>query len=126
MSKRKKIPRSKKLDRHHILWPQHDWNRGWAKALRNHWYMRIDIPMYSLHRKIHHDIMSIPVPRGGNAKAAFHQLQMLDRFGALHTYDNIEKRLTILMALFECSEPNTYEALKRQRAIVRKHFKVPQ
>lgn len=78
--------------------------------------------MYSLHRKIHHEVLSIPVPRGVSCKTAFHQLQVLERYNAIHTYDNIEKRLTILMALFECVEPRTYEALKHQRAIVRKHF----
>ena len=111
-------------DRHHILWPQHDWNRGYAKQLRDHWYMVIPIPMNTLHRKIHHEISHIPVPRGFIAKQALEQLAMLERFGALHPYDNIEKRLMVIMALFECCEPETHAALKHQQNIVRKFYGV--
>ena len=109
-------------DRHHILWPQHDWNRGYAKELRNHWYMVVPIPMNTLHRTIHHEIVHIPVPRGFIAKQALEQLDMLERHGALHPYDNIEKRLMVIMALFECCEPATHAALKRQQDIVRKFY----
>lgn len=125
MSKRtKKKTRKSPLykDRHHILWPQHDWNRGYAKVLRNHWYMSIPIPMNTLHRKIHHEIVRIPVPKGINAKCALFQLEMLDKHGALHPYDNIERRLMVIMALFECCEPETFNALKKQRDIVRKFY----
>lgn len=122
---KKRIPRSKKLDRHHLIWPKSDYSKGWAKALRMHWYCRMDIPMYTLHRKIHHEILNIPTPKPASCKAAFQQLGFLERFGALHPYDNIEKRLTVLMALFKCSDDATYEALKHQRAIVRRHYKTP-
>lgn len=81
--------------------------------------------MCSLHRKIHHEVLSIPVPQPTSCKAAVQQLGFLERFGALHPYDNIERRLTVLMALFNVSDPATYEALKRQRAIVRRYFKTP-
>ena len=110
-------------DRHHILWPQHDWNRGYAKELRNHWYMVVPIPMNTLHRKIHHEILHIPVPKGINAKDALFQLEMLERHGALHPYDNIEKRLMVIMALFDCCEPATHAALKQQQDIVRKFYR---
>ena len=112
-------------DRHHILWPQHDWNKGYAKELRNHWYMTIPIPMNTLHRMIHHEITHIPVPRGITAKDALKQLELLERFGALHTYDNIERRLMVIMALFDCCEPETYDALKKQQELVRKFYNAP-
>lgn len=110
-------------DRHHILWPQHDWNKGYAKQLRDHWYMIVPVPMNTLHHKIHHNIMRIPVPRGICAKDALFQLEMLDKHGALHPYDNIEKRLMVIMALFDCCEPATYAALEEQMNIVRKFYK---
>lgn len=112
-------------DKHHILWPQHDWNKGYAKELRNHWYMTIPIPMNTLHHMIHHEITHIPVPRGIAAKDALKQLELLERFGALHTYDNIERRLMVIMALFDCCEPETYNALKKQQELVRKFYKTP-
>lgn len=112
-------------DRHHILWPQHDWNKGYAKELRNHWYMTIPIPMNTLHHMIHHEITHIPVPRGITAKDALKQLELLERFGALHTYDNIERRLMVIMALFDCCEPETYDALKKQQELVRKFYNAP-
>lgn len=110
-------------DTHHILWPRHDWNKGWAKTLREYWYLKIEIPMKTLHRQIHHEMLRVPVPKVSNIKAALFQLSQLEKYEAIHKHDNIEHRLTVLMALFECCEPETYNALKQQLEIVRKFYK---
>lgn len=109
-------------DRHHLLWPQHDWNKGCAKALRDHWYMVVQIPMNTLHRTIHYEIMNIPVPRGCVAKDILFHLNTLENYHAINSDDTIEKRLTVMMALTECVEPETYSALKQQLDIVRKFY----
>ena len=62
--------------------------------------------------------MWVPPPSGRNAKEAFEQLVILERFGALHKDDPIEKRLKVLIALFDCAEPETTEAFRKQLRIV--------
>lgn len=127
LKKAKKRNRAKRetkqyKDTHHLFWPQHDFNRGWAKTLRTHWYCRVDIPMLTLHRRIHHEITRVPVPKAISVKGALEQLNLLEKYGAIHPYDNIERRLYVLMALFDCCEPEVHAALKSQYDIVRKHF----
>ena len=104
----------KKTDRHHILWYKRDYSKGWAKRLRDHWYLSVEIPRDTLHRKIHYEVAHIPVPRVSTIKDALYQLQILEQYGGIHADDDIEKRLKVLMALFACCEPATYNALKRQ------------
>lgn len=122
---KKKQPRNRRKDIHHLFWIKTDYNRGWAKTLRTHWYCRVSIPKETLHRKIHFEVFRVPVPRGENAKQAVAQLNLLEKYGAIHPYDNIEKRLNVLMSLFECCEPETYKALKTQYDIVRKFYQSP-
>lgn len=110
------------MDNHHILWYKRDYSKGWAKRLRDHWYCHIMIPRKSLHRIIHSEVAHIPVPRVIAIKDALYQLDLLERFGGISPEDNFEKRLMVLMALFECVEPATYEALKKQYEIVCKFY----
>lgn len=110
------------FDSHHILWYKRDYQKGWAKRLRDHWYCRISIPRDTLHREIHSEVAHIPVPRAASIKDALFQLQLLERFGGISPDDNFDKRLMVLMALFECVEPATYEALKKQHEIVCKFY----
>lgn len=108
----------KSTDTHHILWYKRDYSKGWAKRLRDFWYCRVDIPRDTLHRQIHYEISHVPVPRVSSIKAAFVQLEMLEKYGAIKPDDSIEKRLLVMLALFDCIEPKTYEALKKQYYIV--------
>lgn len=112
----------KKVDRHHLLWLRTEWNKGYCHALRSHWYLIVDIPRETLHAAIHHNVSMIPTPRGCSAKSAFEQLVYLESFGALHKNDPIEKRLKLLIAMFDCSDPETAEALKRQLDVVRNSY----
>lgn len=101
-------------DRHHLLWYKRDYSKGWAKRLRDHWYCVIEIPRDTLHRKIHNRVEHIPVPRVQSIKFALYQLEVLERLGGIKKDDSIEKRLKVLMALFDCCEPATYRALEKQ------------
>ena len=113
----------KRTDRHHILWYKRDYNKGWAKRIRDHWYCSVEIPRDTLHRTIHYEVAHIPVPRVVSIKDALYQLQLLEQYGGIHHDDNIEKRLKVLMALFDCCEPATYNALKKQYEIVCEFYK---
>lgn len=111
-----------KTDKHHLLWYKREYNKGWAKILRDHWYLRVEIPRDTLHKQIHCGVSHIPVPKAINTKAALEQLSLLENFGALHNDDPIDKRLMVLMAVFDCCEPATYAALKKQYEIVCKFY----
>lgn len=112
-----------KKDKHHIFYCRHDYNKGWAKTLRAHWYCTVEIPRDTLHKRLHRELERVPVPTACNIQSALFQLDLLKRAGAIHSYDNIERRLMVLMALFDCCEPKTYEALEKQYEIVRKFYK---
>lgn len=110
-------------DKHHIFFCRHDYAKGWAKTLRTHWYCTVEIPKDTLHKRLHREVDRVPVPSACNVQSALYQLDLLEKFGAIHRYDNIERRLMVLMALFNCCEPKTHTALKKQYDIVRKFYK---
>lgn len=120
--------KKKTTDRHHLVWYKRDYSKGWAKRLRDHWYLCVEIPRDTLHRKIHYEVAHIPVPRVISIKSALNQLDILERYGGISKEDGIEKRLMVLRALFDCAEPKTYEALKKQHEIVCEFYnkKAPQ
>lgn len=108
------MSKMKPTDKHHILWYRRDYNKGWAKRLRDHPYCSVEIPRDTLHRLIHFEVSHIPVPRVMSIKGALEQLAYLEKYGGISKDDKIDKRLLVLMALFDCVEPKTYEALKKQ------------
>lgn len=112
----------KATDCHHILWYKKEYSKGWAKRLRDHWYCRLEIPRDTLHRQIHHEVAHIPVPRVISIKSALQQLEILERFGGISADDTIDKRLKVLMAIFDCCEPATHNALKKQLDVVCKFY----
>lgn len=114
MSRRK----NRLCDTHHLLWPRCNWNKGLAKLLRRHWYLKVEVPRMDLHSTIHGVVQEMPVPRAISIKNALSQLDALEKYGAIHPSDSIEKRLYILMSLFDCCEPKLYKALKRQYTVV--------
>ena len=61
-----------------------------------------------------------------SAKQAYEQVLMLEGYGALHKSDSIEKRIQLLIALFECSDQPTTKALKRQLEVVYENKKAPE
>ena len=117
--KRVYYPPTTPLDKHHLCFIGRRWNNGWLGSFRKYWYCIIKIPRNSLHRYIHENLATIPAPRPENAKAALEQLWELNRYGAIHESDDIERRLELMIALFDCAEPKTTEGFRKQLEIIR-------
>ena len=87
-------------DTHHLCWPRKRWNKGLARVLRYHWYMKVKIPMRTLHRTIHEELAGVPVPESNEIKRALRHLDQLAKIEAISENDDIEKRLAIIVPLF--------------------------
>ena len=107
-------------DRHHLLYQKRHW-RGILSDLRNYSYCVVSIPKNTLHREIHEFLGDIPTPRPASAREVLWELRVLYRYGGISDCDNIEKRLQVLISLFECYEQPTADALKKQLSIVQQH-----
>lgn len=117
-----KRPSSK--DEHHLLYTRKDWSSGSAKVLRRQSYCKVRLPR-DLHEKLHAEVPSVPVPGGNSVKHALDQMDYLAHFGAISEKDNVEKRLLVLIALFDCVEQPTADALRKQLKIIREYYKTP-
>lgn len=115
-----------KKDTHHLCFTRHNWNKGYAKAIRNYWYFIVLIPKDTLHANIHHTIKNIPVPKDCSARAAYDTIRILERQGILGLKDSVEDRLQLLIKLFSETEPATADAFMVQMAIIRRNKKAPQ
>ena len=105
-------------DCHHILWQKNKWSSGYLYKIRNYDYCKIYIPRDTLHRYIHSNLAGIPAPRDIDAKSALEQLGYLRERGAISESDPLEKRLLVLIALFDYVAQPTADALKRQLQLV--------
>ena len=105
-------------DKHHILFPRTLWDNGYAKVLRQHWYLVVTVPKSTVHAAIHREIYKIPPVTGPQAKDILSNLKLLEKQGAIKKGDPIEKRLTVLIALTDCLAPETTEALREQLHIL--------
>ena len=124
--RRKSKKRNYKLeDSHHILYQKRHWGRSCLKELRDYNYCIIDIPRDTLHRQIHEWLGDIPAPSDYSAKEALRNIRLLEKQGAIDNSDPLEKRLKILIALFDCIEQPTADALKKQLDIVYEFYKKP-
>lgn len=112
-------------DTHHCLWPRREWNKGYAKGLRTHWYFMVTIPRKTLHAKIHEEMGCIPVPPGQAAREAFEKIMALESYGGITAEDPIEKRLELLASIFRTTSPETAIALNKQAGIVRRFYVRP-
>ena len=112
-------------DKHHIFFVRREWSCGNLNRLRLHKYCVVDIPKDTLHRYIHVNMEGIPAPRGQSASEALRHLGYLEGYGAISTDDPLEKRLAVLISLFECIEQPTADALKKQLQLVHDFKKAP-
>lgn len=122
---RKRLRTTNHYDRHHILWQRAKWNRGALRQLRDYYYCIIMLPKETLHKYIHSRVSQIPVPREIVTKDVLAHLDYLTNAGAISDNDSIEKRLKVLIALFECIEEPTATALKKQLIAVREYKNSP-
>ena len=108
-------------DCHHIFYQRRNWSRGALTVLRQFHYCKVYLPKNTVHRMIHVCVGNISPPKPVNADEALKQLRCLEKYGAISDSDGIEKRLKVLIALFDEVEPGTTLGLKRQLAVVREH-----
>ena len=121
--KRKKVKTS--FDRHHIFWIRKEWNKGELNKLRLHPYCIVLLDRDTIHRYLHTHLACIPAPHGGIVDEVLKHLNLLESYGAIGPDDPIEKRLKVLIALFECVEQPTADALKEQLRLVYEFNKAP-
>lgn len=119
MSRRKKGSKThdNTVDMHHIFFSRRTYQKSSANVLRRHWYCVVPIKK-SLHQELHALVEPVPVPRKFNVEGILNQLDILEKYGGIHPYDPVNKRLRVLIALTDCSEQETCEALKKQLEIV--------
>ena len=113
------------LDRHHIFYQRRKYGYGCLASLRLFSYCIVPIPKNTLHYEIHQSLSHVPVPKEVSTQDALYQLRMLKRYGAIKDEDPIELRLKVLIALFECCDQPTADALKKQLDIVNKFYTQP-
>lgn len=106
------------FDRHHIFFIRKEWSRGDLKRLRLHPYCVVTLRRDTLHRYIHMHLAYIPPPRSSTVKDVLSHLSYLEKYGSIRDDDSLEKRLTVLIALFDCVEQPTADALREQLALV--------
>ena len=110
---------NKRVDRHHLLFIRANYQRGYAHALRQHWYFIVEIPKKTLHAEIHHKISEIPAPSGAAAKNAFLWITQLEASNDISRSDPIEDRIKLLINLLGEGERETNRALERQLKVIR-------
>lgn len=123
--KKKAAKTKSSLDRHHIFYIRNEWNKGELEKLRMHPYSIVFMERESIHRYIHTHLAYIPAPKEFNVHSVLFQLKCLEKHGVISTEDPIERRLAIFIALFECIEQPTADALKEQLRLVHDFKKAP-
>lgn len=78
--------------------------------------MKVLIPRDTLHKEIHHNIRTIPLPTAKDAKHMFSLLVAMEYHDELDPNADLIARLNLLIA--HMTTPDTVEALKKQRDIV--------
>ena len=112
-------------DTHHLCYQRKLWHGEALVALRDYWYCKAEVPKNTLHRRIHALVPIVPVPKAVNAKSALAQLRTLERYEVIHEEDTIERKLEVLIALFDYVEQPTADAFKKQLDVVRKFYTKP-
>lgn len=105
-------------NKHHILWQRRYWSNGYLKALREHEYLVVEVPVNTLHHQIHAEMSGIPTMRPSSAKMVLDELTRLQNFGALRLDEPISKRIELLIFMLDGIEAATVKALKKQLRIV--------
>jgi hypothetical protein len=112
---------NKKCDRHHILYQRTNWSRGALCILRQYNYCKVYIPR-DLHEKIHEAVGNITPPSITNAIQALKMIKNLEMYDSIGEFDDLEKRIKVLIFVFDSVEPKTVECLKRQLEIVHDYY----
>ena len=112
-------------DKHHLFYPRNSWGKGSHYILRTNRYCIAAINKKNLHQNIHKTIPIVPLPSKESVEIVLEQLELLRKYGGIKDGDNAEKRLTVLIALFDFLEPQTTEALEQQLRVVSEFYQKP-
>ena len=113
---------SSSLDKHHFLYMQKNWSTGVARELREHPYCSAMVSKYLLHREIHEEVLTVPVPPEPIIREVLTQLQVLENYGEISLDDSTTERLETLIELFDVLAPLTTKALKRQLVVINRRM----
>lgn len=109
------------MDDHHIFYTRTAWIGMFPNKLRQHWYCIVKVPKTTVHHAIHQEVRYVPVPRDVNIMDALEHLDSLSYHGAISENDTVEKRLAVLINLFDCVEKPTADALRKQLEAINKN-----
>ena len=113
-----------KTNRHHILYCRNTWSKGYAKRLRDFSWLIVEVPMKSLHRKIHDKLVCVPMPKGSRIKEAYVVLSELNEKGVLKNDASLITRIDVLLCIWDgytdCR--STCKALRVQRRIAEDYY----
>lgn len=104
---------------------RNEWNKGELDRLRLYPYCIIEMDRDTIHRYLHNHLACIPAPKECSIERVLFQLNCLMEHDAISLDDPIEKRLSVLIALFECSEQPTADALREQLRLIHEYKKAP-
>lgn len=124
-AKARKSKVSSHNDIHHLFFWRSHWRGAVIGELRQHPYCKVLIPRETLHKMIHEAVPCVPVPSPENVRDVIFQLRNLEKYGAIGPDDSLEKRLKVLISLFEYAEDPTAEALKAQLEVAERFYKPP-
>lgn len=116
-NKKRRIRSNRLYNNHHILWMKNSWNRPWAKRLREHEYLVVNIPINSQHRVVHEKIKCIPVLREDVCQSAYKELDNMWSNGEIAGDDPVSYRINILLSIIEGYNSATTSALKKERQV---------
>lgn len=108
----------KAYDTHHLCFPKAKWCTGYCKAIRCHWYFNVVIPRKTMHMALHREVKEVPTPRGKSAEYALNQVIALEREKRISLDDPVEKRLELLILLFDRHDKPTADAFRKELEIV--------
>lgn len=117
-------PKPAGCDQHHIFYQRKKWERGALHELRQFDYCRVTIDK-NLHELIHSRLETVPTPRPSTAVKVLAELQTLEGYDAIGERNTFAFRLNVLIALFDCIEPETTNALRQQLDIVCEFYNRP-
>lgn len=122
--KTRRKPKPAGCDQHHIFYQRKKWERGTLHELRQFDYCRVTIDK-NLHELIHSKVLTVPAPRPTSAVKVLAQLKTLEGYDAIGERNTFAFRLNVLIALFDCIEPETADALRQQLDVVREFYEQP-
>lgn len=111
-------------DVHHLFYVEDEWNKEGGRTFRDYCYFKVVVER-GLHVDIHAKVKGVPIPTAGSRRYIMEQMEYMYLFRFISDEDSIEKRLALLISLFEeIEEQSTATALRRQLEAVKEHKKI--